>query len=648
MSRHLAIVAAAVIAAASCTGEPDHVVNALRAPAYPLITIDPYTSGWSVTDCLYDSQVIHWTERDFPFVGVLTADGEDYRFMGLSDVQKTAVQHCVDVQATRTIYDFTCGPVDLKLTFMAPLLMDDLDLLSRPVNYVVYEVKSNDGASHQVSVSFQADEAWARNDAAQKCVKYSFCDDRFCYVKCGTESQDILAKQGDDLRIDWGYFYLAGHKDSAVACGETLTVSEHLGSVASEPVENFVMVGYDDLYSIRYFGRNIRPYWNRNEDSTIEEQFALAADGYPYLKERCIRFDNELMRDAINAGGAKYAGLCALAYRQTLAAHKLIVTPEGDLAYLSKECDSNGSIGTVDLSYPSSPLFLIYNPDLAKALIDFIFHYTECGRWTSPFPAHDVGTYPIADGQTFIGDMPVEEAGNMLILTDAICKVEGRADYALRHWDALTRWAEYLMENGADPVDQLCTDDFAGRLSRNANLSAKAILALAAYGDMARMAGKDDIADKYSSAAREMAAWWKETASLGDHYALAFGKEDTWSQKYNLVWDRVLGYDIFDDDIIETEIAYYLTEMNEYGLPLDCRKNYTKADWIMWTAAMASDMDDFEAIVAPMYRFFNETVDRVPMTDWYNTDSPTYMHFKARSVVGGFFMKMFDMKYNGR
>ena len=488
---------ATLIAAYACDNAPKHIVNELRAPAYPLITIDPYTSAWSSTDNLYDSQVIHWTERDFPLTGILTVDGTDYRFMGVSDIEQTATQLLVDVQATRTIYDFTCGPADLRLTFMAPMFMDDLDLLSRPVNYISYEVKSNDGAEHEVKISFTADEAWSRNVPEQSCVKSDYSDERLCYVKCGTESQEILAKQGDNLRIDWGYFHMAADKNTTEACSENLSLTSETYKIGKTPEERYIMVGYDDLYSVQYFGQNMRPYWNRNEDSTIEEQFALAAESFQSLKERCIRFDNELMNDAYKAGGKEYAELCVLAYRQTLAAHKLIMTPEGDLAYLSKECDSNGSIGTVDLSYPSSPLFLIYNPDLAKALIDFIFHYSECGKWTSPFPAHDVGTYPIANGQTFIGDMPVEEAGNMIILADAICKVEGKADYAQRHWEVLTTWADYLVENGSDPVHQLCTDDFAGRLSRNANLSAKAILAIAAYADMAEMKGDSQTAQKY-------------------------------------------------------------------------------------------------------------------------------------------------------
>jgi len=302
----------------------------------------------------------------------------------------------------------------------------------------------------------------------------------------------------------------------------------------------------------------------------------------------------------------------------------------------------------VGLFYPSSPLFLLYSPELVKALTNFIFHYSESGKRTFLFPAHDVGTYPVANGQTFVGNMPVEEAGNMLILTDAICKAEGAADYVLRHWEVLSQWADYLVKNGLDPADQFCTDDFAGRFPRNVNLSAKAVLAVAAYADLVEMTGKADQAQKYATKARAMAAWWKKTAAVSDHYALTFGWGNTWSQKYNLVWNRVLGGEVFDCDIAEDEIAFYLTRINEYGLPLDSRRNCAKSDWTMWPAAMAPDMEDFLALIEPVYRLFNETVDRVSMTDWYNTDSRTHIHFKAHSVVGGYFMKMFDAKYNGR
>jgi hypothetical protein len=416
--------------------------------------------------------------------------------------------------------------------------------------------------------------------------------------------------------------------------------------VSSQPVSRRLVLAYDDRYSIEYFNRKLRPWWRRN-GAEANDLLRDALGDYDRLSAKAQAFDDGLMADLKKAGGEHYAQIAALAYRQALAAHKLVADLDGTPLLFSKENFSNGCIATVDVTYPSSPFFLLFNPTLLRAMLTPMMEYASLPRWRFPFAPHDLGTYPLANGQVYGGgekteenQMPVEESGNMLLMVGALAQVEGNAAYAQKYWPLLTRWAEYLKDRGFDPENQLSTDDFAGHLAHNANLSIKAILALGAYAKLADMTGHRAEAMAYRTLASQFVEKWTSIANDGGHYRLAFDKPGTWSQKYNLVWDRLLGLNLFPSTVSRTEIAYYKTVQAPYGLPLDNRERYTKLDWIVWTATMAESQADFTALVDPVYRFLNESTSRVPMTDWYWTHDGKQRGFQARSVVGGVFIKM--------
>ncbi len=580
---------------------------------------------------------------------------------------KLATQDKVTVTATQTKYNFTAGKASLSLTFTSPLLPDDLDLLSRPVTYITAKASSIDGAKHDVQVYFGVSSSLAVNTPAQEVKAEQYNANKLSILKAGTIEQPILKKKGDDLRIDWGYLYVATgenatplqyiataseavnafgpakYKRATKLEGKQLMLSTVFkGSVnAGSDFSNVLLVGYDDLYAIQYFGQNLKAWWAQ-KGSTIDQELAQAATDYNSIIEKCNQFDQKLYNETLKAGGEQYAQLCELAYRQSISAHKVLKDPQGEILFLSKENYSNGCINTVDVTYPSAPLYLAYNPDLLKGMLNGIYYYSESGKWTKPFPAHDLGTYPLANGQLYGEDMPVEEAGNMIILTAAIAKAEGNANYAKKHWNTLTTWVGYLVRDGFDPANQLCTDDFAGHLARNANLSVKAIMGIAGYAMMAGQLGDQATEKKYHDTAVAMAKRWMQLAADGDHYTLAFEKPGTWSQKYNLVWDKLLNLGVFPKEVYAKEIKYYLSKQQAYGLPLDSRKTYTKSDWIVWTAALADNQQDWNALIQPLYKYAAETSTRVPLSDWHETTDGKQVGFQARSVVGGYFIKLLD------
>jgi hypothetical protein len=544
---------------------------------------------------------------------------------------------------------------------------------------VTFGVRSIDGKPHDVKIYFDVSGDLCVNTEDQSVVwSRKIVNDDIVAMYMGTEEQPVLKRVGDDTRIDWGYCYLASPRASAiktvihsydvrkqfVETGQlpveddvqqprsllsdptVMAAVIDIGEVHEPQSSHFLLLAYDDIHSIEYFGKPLNAYWRRN-GMNFEEMITLAITQYEEIQRKCEEFNLRLISESQHAGGEKYKDLLALAFRQAIAAHKLVADENGDVLFLSKENFSNGCVATVDVSYPSIPLFLRYNPELVKAMMRPIFRYAASEEWKFNFAPHDVGCYPKANGQVYgenklENQMPIEECGNILIMAASVCNYENNPSFAKENWGLLTDWANYLIENGLDPENQLCTDDFAGHLAHNANLSIKAILGIGAYSIMCKMLDEKE-GEVYYQKAKGMASQWVKMATAEDHYKLTFDStKETWSLKYNLVWDRLFGLHLFPTEIVDKEIPYYLSKQNKFGTPLDNRNTYTKSDWLVWCAAMAKSQNDFEQMITPLWNFLNESSSRVPFTDWYDTVTGKQINFQNRSVVGGLFIKLLN------
>ena len=629
----------------------------MRPPAIPLINVDPYFSIWSPYNCVTDGPTKHWTGKDNNIIGSVLIDGVEYGFLG-NTTKPVLKQTNLDITAFTTEFTFENDIIKFYVKFCSPLVPDDLRLMSEPVSYMECKYSSKDSQEHNVEIKLIATEELCLNSKGEGeivCEKISL--DGIACFKMGNKEQNVLSRCGDDIRIDWGYFYLACNTPKS-----NITEKAFDGMKAIElsvPMKNgkeeLIVFAYDDIKSLIYFGKPIEAYWKKYGLS-IEEVIVNSFAKYAENLLKCYLFSSRIASLATANGNEKYSEILLLSVRQVMSAHKLAIDENGELVYISKECFSNGCAATVDVTYPSAPLFIMFNTRLLKAMLRPILRYAHSEDWKFPFAPHDLGTYPFCNGQTYFNNdiehqMPVEECGNMLILMATLAKIDRHYDFLLKNKPLLKQWADYLCEFGLDPANQKCTDDFSGHLAHNCNLSVKAIMGIKGYSIISKCLGDDEAYEHYSKVAISMAEEWKKNASSNNYwYRHTFDSDEGYSLKYNLIWDKLWNAGMFGEKVFSCEIRKYKEELNKYGVPLDQRAAYTKSDWMIWAACLADSKDDFCLLADTVWNTYNDTNFRVPMTDWYDSITAeqstwpmpdnTRMGFQHRSVQGGLFMKL--------
>ncbi|KAK8805626.1 hypothetical protein WA158_002282 [Blastocystis sp. Blastoise] len=658
-------------------------IDGFRPPSVPLIVMDPYTSIWSHSDNLYDTWPGHWSGSTMAMCGMIRIDGKAYRWMGLDSdgIKAHVTQKSVVVFPTRTVYVFEQDNVELTVTFSTPDFIDKLEYVTLPYSYIQYSIKSLDNKTHSVQLYFDNTAEMATGKTSQW-VDWQYEEtEGYTTMSVGHTNADIFVDRDD--RISWGRWYIstpntpfvksatALARDSRLSfanntaypknetetrqCNDqwpVLSYTFDFGYVSSSPVEQYMIAAYDVVYAIRYFGSNFEPYWKRNfknMNELIQSAHANRLENYKLMEE----FDNNLMEKIYKkVPNDEYLTMTTLVYRQVTAAIEPVWNHvEKKVWVFMKEISSNGDLSTVDVIYPAIPLYLYLAPETFKLILEPIMEYAnvETGKygWSTPYDfewaPHHIGVWPIADlKQEDQENMPVEETGNMLQMILAIIqRTDNDLEWMNKYWPLLKKWADYLVKFLPDPGDQLCTDDFMGPSPHNINLAIKGIVGLGAYAELLKIKGEKEQADLYESLTKDYYSWYKTMAYDNDHSRLQYDLPNTWSLKYNMVFQKVIGVTIFSDEDMSLEATYYHDQhLNKCGVPLDNRATFTKADWLMWSACMGTE-EQFKAIVHGMYTFANTTPSRAPFSDWYQTvDDCTVVGFRARPVMGGLYMPL--------
>jgi hypothetical protein len=237
--------------------------------------------------------------------------------------------------------------------------------------------------------------------------------------------------------------------------------------------------------------------------------------------------------------------------------------------------------------------------------------------------------------------MPLEECGNMIIMTLAYANRTGDVQYLVDHYPKLSQWAEFLVDEALIPAEQLSTDDFAGTLVNQTNLALKGIIGLKAMAEIALLSGNVDI---FSATAEDYLTKWQgfaiNRAADPPHTTLSYGDADSHGLLYNLYADKLLGLNFVPQSIYDMQSAFYPTVALEYGVPLDTRHTWTKSDWEMFVAAISSP-ETQTMFIQKLANWIGTTTTHLAMTDLFDAGTSGWPdngpQFKARPVMGGSF-----------
>ncbi|KAL3471278.1 hypothetical protein BJX99DRAFT_29762 [Aspergillus californicus] len=657
----------------------------VRPPALPLAVKSPYLSTWLAAGgdsgnggYLAGQWPTFWEGQITGWAGLVRVDGQVYTWMGLPG-STTVNQTAYEYTSTKSIFTMHVGDiVEMKITFLSPITPNDLRRQSLVFSYLDVSVTSLDGETHDVQVYADISAEWVSGDrSAIAQWDHGVTSNGVTYHKVHRQTPLSFSEHRD--QAEWGDWYWATDEGAGLtyqagadvdvratfANNGTLsnTNDANYRAVSNDwPVFGFshdlgaielstnvlFSIGLAQYEAVQYTGSSetlvpMASLWTGYFSTALE---ALDFFHHDYQGSNTIssNLDAQIAQDSIAAAGQDYLTITSLSTRQAFAATQLCGSLENPYLFM-KEISSNGNMQTVDVIFPAHPVFLYTNPELLRLLLRPHFEIQESGHYPNSYAMHDIGShFPNATGHPDGSDepMPLEECGNMVIMALAYAQKSNDTEYLERHYAMLRQWTNYLIEDAIYPANQISTDDFAGPLANQTNLALKGIIGIEAMSVIAAETGNSNEAQNLTDYAHDYIELWQTLGiahtATPPHTTLSYGSDDSHGLLYNLYADRELGLNLVPQSVYDMQSAFYPTIQQRYGLPLDTRHQYTKGDWEIFTAAVAS-ASTRDLFIRLLAEWINETPTNHALTDLYDTASGGYpqITFIARPVMGGAF-----------
>ncbi|KAI5922664.1 glutaminase GtaA [Camillea tinctor] len=661
----------------------------VRPPAIPLAVKAPYLNTWLDAGSdggnggyLAGEWPTFWQQQVTGWQGYIRVDGSAYVWMGGYGGTGNADQTEFTYSSTRSNFVFSVdGRVELNVTFLSPVTPSDLRRQSLTFSYLEASVRSLDGDTHSVQLYADVSAEWCSGNP-EAIVEWSYgTHEGVSYHQFALQDQTEITETNE--LPNWGTFYWStsdlddltwqSGADSVVrqafldqgvlgdisdtnyrAVNDDWPVfgfAHDLGDVGDDAVSRLFTIGLTQDNAIQLLGEgsSLTTYpslWKSYFDNDLDAVSFFFND-YSEASQLATELDDKVASDSLAAAGANYLTITSLSVRQTFGALQFTGTDSDPLVFL-KEISSNSDIQTVDVIFPAMPLMLYLNPELLNYLLKPLFLNQENGHYPNTNAIHDLGTFPLAKGYPDGSDepQPLEECGNMIIMALAYAQRTSDAEsYLNQHYTILKQWAGYLVDEALIPADQISTDDFAGSLANQTNLAIKGIIGLRAMAEISQLTGHTDDATSYGNTATDYITQWQgygiNAAASPPHTTLSYNDPSSHGLLYNLYANSLLGFgtDFVPESVYDMQSNFYPTVALEYGVPLDTRHNYTKTDWMLWCAAIAS-ADTRAVFIDRIANWINETPTNRALTDLYDAATGNYpdgILFTARPVVGGHF-----------